>query len=262
MDVILSTDDHLWRLGVFVGALAAFMSWERLVPCRLRSAPVARRWLSNLGMSVLNRVLLRFLPLAAVSLWAQQQSFGVCNRLDSPLWLDVLACVLALDLVIYGQHRLFHSVPVLWRLHRMHHADTDFDVTTAVRFHPLEAVLSVAIKAVAVAALGAPVAAVGLFEVILSTTSLFNHANASLPAQVDRMMRWCLVTPDMHRVHHSARSDEMRRNFGFNLSWWDRLFGTYLAQPRQGHQGMDIGLDEFRDVNELKFLRMLLQPFR
>ncbi len=252
----------MWRLALFAAALAAFMVWERLAPCRARSAPVARRWLSNLGMSVLNRVLLQFLPLAAASLWAQQHTFGMFNHLNTALWLQVLSCVVVLDLVIYCQHRLFHKIPCLWRLHRMHHADPDFDVTTGVRFHPLEALLSAAIKALAVVTLGAPVVAVWVFELILSTTSLFNHANASLPMRVERVARWLLVTPDMHRVHHSAQADEMNSNFGFNLSWWDRMFGSFRGQPRQGHQGMEIGLYEFRDADELKFLRMLAQPFK
>ena len=168
--------------------------------------------------------------------------------------------MILLDLAIYGQHVIFHAVPVLWRLHRMHHADTEFDVTTGLRFHPLEIVLSMGIKFVVVVALGAPAVAVLIFEVVLNGTSLFNHGNVRMPAGVDRVLRWILVTPDMHRVHHSIHRDETDSNFGFNVPWWDRLFGTYRAQPRDGHDGMTIGIDRFRPPRDAWLDRMLLQP--
>ena len=179
-----------------------------------------------------------------------------------PAWVGVVASVVLLDLAIYFQHVLFHAVPVLWRLHRMHHADLDFDVTTGLRFHPIEILLSMVIKLAVVAALGAPALAVLIFEVLLNATSMFNHGNVRIPAGLDRVLRWVVVTPDMHRVHHSILSRETNSNFGFNLPWWDRLFGTYRAQPAAGHEGMTIGIEQFRDPRELRLDRMLLQPFR
>jgi sterol desaturase/sphingolipid hydroxylase (fatty acid hydroxylase superfamily) len=180
------------------------------------------------------------------------------------LRLSVAALVgfLALDLVIYVQHVVFHKVPVLWRLHRMHHADLDIDVTTGVRFHPLEIVISLLIKIAVILALGIPVVAVILFEVVLNVTSMFNHSNVSMPAWLDRVLRFIVVTPDMHRVHHSILRRETDSNFGFNLPWWDRLFGTYRAQPEAGHAGMTIGIPAFRDPAELRIDRLLTQPFR
>ena len=179
-----------------------------------------------------------------------------------PAWLWALVCIVALDAAIWTQHRLFHAVPLLWRLHRMHHADLDIDVTTGLRFHPLELALSMLVKVSVVLLLGAPPVAVLAFEVLLNATSLFSHSNVALPPRVDAMLRWFVVTPDMHRVHHSWDVRETDRNFGFNLSCWDRLIGTYQAQPRLGHQGMTIGLPQFRDPRELRLDRMLLQPFR
>jgi sterol desaturase/sphingolipid hydroxylase (fatty acid hydroxylase superfamily) len=170
--------------------------------------------------------------------------------------------VILLDLTIYLQHVLFHAVPVLWRLHRMHHADLEFDVTTGVRFHPFEILLSMVIKLVVVAALGAPALAVLVFEVLLNATSMFNHGNVRLPAALDRLMRWIIVTPEMHRVHHSIAPRETNSNFGFNLPWWDRWFGTYRAEPAAGHENMTIGIEQFRDPRELRLDRMLAQPFR
>jgi len=170
--------------------------------------------------------------------------------------------VIVLDLAIYLQHVLFHAVPVLWRLHRMHHADLEFDVSTGVRFHPIEILLSMGIKLGVVAALGTPAVAVLVFEVLLNATSMFNHGNVRLPARTDRVLRWIVVTPEMHRVHHSVVPRETNSNFGFNLPWWDRLFGTYRAQPAAGHEGMTIGIAQFRDPSELRLDRLLIQPFR
>ena len=203
-------------------------------------------------------------PLTAVglALLAEARGFGLLIALSTPYWLAVPIGVVALDLAIYLQHVLFHAVPALWRLHRMHHADLEFDVTTGARFHPVEILLSMAIKLGVIAALGPPAVAVLIFEVLLNATALFNHANVRLPLALDRVLRWVVVTPDMHRVHHSVVVRETNSNFGFNLPWWDRLFGTYRDQPAAGHAGMTIGIEQFRDPDELRPRRMLSQPFR
>lgn len=192
---------------------------------------------------------------------AQERGWGLFNNYPVPYAAAVVLSILALDLVIYFQHVMFHAVPLLWRMHRMHHADLDFDLTTGVRFHPFEIVISLGIKIGAVALLGAPILAVLLFEILLNATSIFNHANWRLPLGLDRVLRWFVVTPDMHRVHHSVHRDETNSNFGFNLPWWDRVFGTYRAQPREGHERMTIGLTQFRDPRQLHLWRLLIQPF-
>jgi sterol desaturase/sphingolipid hydroxylase (fatty acid hydroxylase superfamily) len=253
------------RLGVFLGVFAAVAWWEAAAPRRARSFSRLARWPSNLGIVALNTVVLRLLfPTAAVgmALAAEAHGWGLFNALAVPGWLAVAASVLLLDLAIYLQHVLVHAVPALWRLHRMHHADLDFDVTTGARFHPLEIVVSMGLKLMVVAGLGAPAPAVLIFEVLLNATAMFNHGNARLPESVDRVLRLFVVTPDMHRVHHSVRPHETNSNFGFNLPWWDRLFGTYRAQPAGGHEGMRIGIEQFRDGRELRLDRMLIQPFR
>jgi sterol desaturase/sphingolipid hydroxylase (fatty acid hydroxylase superfamily) len=193
---------------------------------------------------------------------AQRNGWGLFNLVPLPAWITIPVAVLLLDLIIYGQHVVFHAVPVLWRLHRMHHADLEFDVTTGVRFHPGEFVLSMLIKLAAVAALGVPPTAVLVFEVLLNATSMFNHGNVRIPSGLDRGLRLVLVTPDMHRVHHSIDRRETDSNFGFNVSWWDRLFGTYRAQPALGHARMILGIDRFRNARELWLDRLLLQPMR
>ena len=192
----------------------------------------------------------------------QTRGFGLFNVIAVPAWIGVAASVVILDLAIYLQHVLFHAVPALWRLHRMHHADLEFDVSTGLRFHPIEILLSMLIKFAVVAALGAPALSVLIFEVLLNATSMFNHANVRIPLGIDRVLRWLVVTPDMHRVHHSILARETNSNFGFNLPWWDRLFGTYRAQPAAGHEAMTIGIEQFRDPRELWLDRMLAQPFR
>src|SRR4051794_9914013 len=197
-----------------------------------------------------------------MALAAEAKGWSLFNATPLPPWMEVAAPVVLLDLAIYAQHVAFHAVPVLWRLHRMHHADLEFDVTTGVRFHPVEIVLSMLIKLAAVALLGAPALAVLIFEVLLNATSMFSHSNVRLPERLDRVLRWLVVTPDMHRVHHSTERRETDSNFGFNLSWWDRLFGTYRAQPEAGHEKMRLGLSVFRDRGDLRLDRMLLQPFR
>jgi sterol desaturase/sphingolipid hydroxylase (fatty acid hydroxylase superfamily) len=240
-------------------------SWEWLAPRRRMVAGRRPRWPGNLGILVVDILAVRLLvPTTAVgaALIAAERGWGLLPQLNLPFGVAIVIGVIALDLVIYTQHVVFHHVPVLWRLHRMHHADLDIDVTTGVRFHPLEILLSLAIKMAAVAALGVPAAAVLIFEVLLNATSMFNHSNVALPPWLDRMARWIVVTPQMHQVHHSIVRAETDSNFGFNLPWWDRLFGTYRAKPAAGEQDVVIGLPVFRDVAELKIIRLLTQPFR
>src|SRR5438552_18701534 len=203
-------------------------------------------------------------PTGAVgfALFAKERGWGLFNMVTLPAWLELLLALFLLDLAIYLQHRLFHYAPVLWRLHRMHHADLDVDVTTGARFHPVEILLSLAIKFGAITAIGAPPLGVFLFEVLLNATSMFNHSNIFIPPRLERVLRWMVVTPDMHRVHHSILRPETNSNFGFNLPIWDRLFRTYRAQPAAGHDGITLGIEQFRDAKELRLFRMLLQPFR
>ena len=197
-----------------------------------------------------------------IAVIADGRDWGLLNVFDVPPLVAFVVALVGLDVAIYLQHVLFHAVPVLWRLHRMHHADLEFDVTTGLRFHPFEILLSMGIKAGVIVALGAPAAAVLAFETLLSAASMFNHGNVRMPLGLDRVLRWIVVTPDMHRVHHSILPDETNSNFGFSVSWWDRLFGTYRAQPSQGHDGMTIGIEQFRDAGELRLDRMLIQPAR
>jgi len=253
------------RLSAFLGILTAVVVWEFALPRRRRSFSRWVRWPSNLGIVALNTIVVRLLfPAAAVGVaWtASEKGWGLFQSFEVPMAVAVVACVVLLDFFIYLQHVLFHAVPGLWRLHRMHHADLDFDVTTGARFHPIEIVLSMIIKMGAIAALGAPPVAVIIFEVVLNATAMFNHANAKLPLALDRVLRLLIVTPDMHRVHHSVIVNETNSNFGFNLSCWDRLFGTYRDQPAGGHDGMTIGIEIFREGGDLRLDRMLVQPFR
>jgi sterol desaturase/sphingolipid hydroxylase (fatty acid hydroxylase superfamily) len=258
-------DEATVRLGAFVGGFTAIALWEAAAPRRARAYSRLRRWPNNLAIVALNTMFMRILlPATAVSLamLGAQRGWGLLNNLPLPWWGAMVASVILLDLAIYLQHVMFHAVPALWRLHRMHHTDLDFDVTTGVRFHPIEIVLSMLIKFVVVAALGASAAGVLLFEVLLNVTSMFNHSNVHIPVAVDRWLRWLMITPDMHRVHHSIMPAETNSNFGFNLPWWDRLLGTYRDQPTAGHEEMTIGIEQFREVRELWLDRMLLQPFR
>jgi sterol desaturase/sphingolipid hydroxylase (fatty acid hydroxylase superfamily) len=221
--------------------------------------------MGNIGVVVLDTLLVRLLfPTTAVglALIAEARGWGLFHALELPTWVTVLLAVAALDLAIYLQHVLFHAVPVLWRLHRMHHADLEIDVTTGTRFHPIEILLSMGIKLGVVAALGTPALAVLVFEVLLNATSMFNHSNVRMSPRLDRAIRWIVVTPDMHRVHHSIVARETNSNFGFNLPWWDRLFGTYRDQPAAGHEEMIIGIEQFRQLTEQRLDRMLTQPFR
>ena len=253
------------RLAAFVAVFAAVALWEALAPRRKRSFERRARWPHNLGLLLVDVALVRvFAPGAAiaVAMTAAGSGWGLLNALALPGWAAIAAGIALLDLAIYFQHVMFHAVPALWRLHRVHHADLDFDVTTGARFHPIEILISTAVKCAAIAALGAPVISVLVFEILLNATAMFNHANASLPQRLERWLRWLVVTPDMHRVHHSVRYEESSSNFGFNLPWWDRLFGTYRAQPRLGHAAMTIGVDAFRSSQELRLDRLLVQPLR
>lgn len=253
------------RLGFFIGVLTIMALWEILAPRRALTTSKSWRWVSNLGIVFLNSILLRLLfPVAAVGLaaYAAGHGWGLLNQVQIPFWVTVIASVVALDLAIYLQHVMFHAVPAFWRLHRMHHADLDFDVTTGARFHPIEIILSMLIKFAVIAALGPPVVAVIVFEVLLNATSLFNHSNVRLPTKFDRALCLFVVTPDMHCVHHSIEDHETNSNFGFNLSIWDRLFGTYQDQPDAGHLAMTIGIRDFRDPRQVGRLPgMLALPF-
>ena len=252
------------RFGAFLSVLIAMMVWEVACPRRKPSLGRRGRWTTNLSMVAINTGISRaVLPILAVGAAevASAQNWGLLNAWTLPLWISVPIAVLALDCLIYGQHVLFHSFSPLWRLPMTHHSDLDFDTTTGVRFHPFEIVISLAIKMIAVLVLGAPPEAVILFEVLLNGTSLFNHGNVRLPDGVDRVLRLFVVTPDMHRVHHSTHKAETNSNFGFNFPWWDRLFGTYRAQPAAGHTAMAIGLEQFREPSRLRVHRLLLMPF-
>lgn len=253
------------RLGFFFGIFAVMALWEVAAPRRALSVSKAVRWANNLGLVFFNSFILRLIfPAAAVGMaaFANEQGWGIFNYYDVSPVTAVVASVVAMDFIIYLQHIMVHAVPVLWRLHRVHHADLDFDVTTGARFHPIEIILSMLIKFATIAVLGPPVVAVVIFEVVLNATAMFNHSNVRLPLGLDRILRWIVVTPDMHRVHHSVEDDEANSNFGFNLPWWDRLFGTYRDQPRAGHENMSIGIHTYRDPQLVSWLHgMLWLPF-
>ena len=264
-EFLLSNESGI-RLGFFVGMFVLVGSWELVAPQRALSISKTLRWANNLGLTVLNTIILRAVyPAAAVGVaaFAAANGWGVLNHFQVPTGLAVPLAVVTLDFLIWLQHVMFHAVPALWRLHRVHHADLDYDLTTGSRFHPIEMVLSMALKIAAVSLLGPPVVAVVLFEVLLSAGAMFNHGNIRLPASLDRALRWFIVTPDMHRVHHSVEDDETNSNFGFNLSVWDRLMGTYRAEPRAGQLGMTIGIrDQTAPADVVHALGMLVMPFR
>ncbi len=251
------------RLGAFLILLLAMMGWECLAPRRTAQRR-SIRWPPNLIVVALNTLLLMLMPVTAVgaALFSIFNHFGLFLYLELPLWHSIILSLLLLDLTIYWQHRIFHAIPQAWRIHRMHHTDTEFDVTTALRFHPLEIIISMLIKAAVIMLLGAPLLAVLAFEIILNSTAMFNHSNIKLPRAVDKALRWCLVTPDMHRVHHSVHADEYNANYGFNLSLWDRLFASYRAQPKDGHEKMQIGQLKYRARSEARLDKLLTQPFR
>jgi sterol desaturase/sphingolipid hydroxylase (fatty acid hydroxylase superfamily) len=260
----LVLDNHsLVRLLAFLVVVSLVASWEVLRPRRALSISKWLRWSNNWGISVLNSVVLYLVfPLLAVGLamLAAENQWGLFNALQLPILPAIVLFILLFDLAIYWQHRLYHLIPWLWRLHRMHHADPDYDVSTGIRFHPLSTVLSMLIKMLVIVSLGPPPVAVLLAEIILNVTAMFNHGNIYLPPRVDAVLRLFVVTPDMHRVHHSVRPEELNRNFGFNFPWWDRLFGSYRAQPAGGHTAMEIGVPGFQDTESQKLHRLLLHP--
>lgn len=257
--------EALLRLTVFATVLGGLVLAEVLLPRRARLLPRAQRWPHNVGLVAVGSVLMRLAApagAASMAVVAETRGWGLLRALPVPVPIAWAATVAALDLAIYAQHVAMHKVPLLWRLHRVHHADVDVDVTTGVRFHPFEYLGSLGLKVALVALLGAPVGAVILFEVLLNATSMFNHANLRLSSRADRAVRLLLVTPDMHRVHHSIDRAEADHNYGFNVPWWDHLFGTYRAEPRDPHETMTLGVSQFREAREQRLDRLLTQPFR
>ena len=256
--------EYLIRFGLFASVLIIMMLWESLAP---RRNPVDFMWVRRINNILLvacsTFMVWIFIPVSAVwiSMYAKSQDWGLFNIIDMPLAFEILISILLLDLLIYSQHVAFHKIPLLWRLHRVHHTDQDFDTTTGIRFHPLEFILSMGIKMAGILVIGAPMVAVIIFEILLNSSSLFNHGNVGIPAKTDKILRWFIVTPDMHRVHHSVIREETDSNYGFNLSWWDKLFGTYRAQPVSGHIQMKIGLNEFTGARAVKLLWLLVLPF-
>jgi sterol desaturase/sphingolipid hydroxylase (fatty acid hydroxylase superfamily) len=240
--------------------------WEIIAPRRALTVSKALRWANNLGLVFLNTFILRLIfPAAAIGMatFAQQQGWGIFNYVDVPFWFAVVASVVILDFFIYLQHVMVHAIPMLWRLHRVHHADLDFDVTTGSRFHPIEIILSMLVKFAVIIILGPPLVAVIIFEVLLNVMAMFNHSNIRLPKAIDSVLRLIVVTPDVHRVHHSIEDNEANSNFGFNLIWWDKLFGTYIKQPEAGHEGMTIGIRKYRSTREVSWLDGILTlPFK
>ena len=260
----LILDNHsLVRLLAFLLAVTLVGAWEILKPRRPLSISKILRWTNSWLISASNSVLLALVfPVLAVgvAILAADKHWGLFNTLEIPVYASIPLFILLFDLAIYWQHRLYHLIPWLWRLHRMHHADPDFDVSTGIRFHPLSIILSILIKMGIIVLLGPPAVAVLLAEIILNVTAMFNHGNIYLPPRVDKVLRLFLVTPDMHRVHHSVNPDELGKNFGFNFPWWDRLFGSYRAQPQGGHEGMEIGVRGFQDAKSQWLHRLLLHP--
>lgn len=255
--------DMVIRLYAFSIVLGVMVLWELLAPKRL-TVLKKLRWPSNFGIFLINTVLLVVVPVSALgaSLLSLEYKFGLFIWFKVSLWPSIIGTLLILDVAIYWQHRLFHKFSSLWRIHRMHHTDTEFDVTTALRFHPIEILLSILIKAVVIILLGAPILAVIGFEIILNSSAMFNHSNVRMPKWLDKYIRYLVVTPDMHRVHHSVYKNEHDFNYGFCLSCWDRLFGSYRAQPRDGHREMKIGLEVFNQKNDGRLDKLLIQPFR
>lgn len=252
------------RLISFISVFVIMAAAERLWPRRILTVPKRQRWFCNIVIVVLStliaRIVMPLMPLG-VAVVAQAKGWGLFNLTGLHGWPELLAGIILLDLLIYLQHRAFHRIPLFWRFHKMHHSDLDLDVSSGNRFHPLEIIVSLLIKAAVVLMLGISPLALVVFEILLNATSLFNHANLYLPHGVDCRLRWLLVTPDMHRVHHSVIPRETDSNFSFNLPWWDRLFQTYNDQPSKGHDGMTIGLREYREQSALGVWRLLRMPF-
>jgi len=265
VETFIMENEKIIRMSAFVAVLAIMWLWEVLAPRRALTVSKVVRWVNNLGLVFLNTfVVFLIFPIVAVgmAIYVVEHGWGILNVFELPPVVAIVVSVVVMDFIIYLQHVLVHAVPSLWRLHRVHHADLDFDVTTGSRFHPLEIILSLLIKFAVIVVLGPPVVAVVIFEVILNVSAMFNHSNIRLPLAIDRVLRWFLVTPDMHRVHHSIEDDETNSNFGFCLPWWDRLFGTYRNQPRAGHTAMTIGIRGFREMRWAAWLPGLLAiPF-
>ncbi len=259
----MTTQDTI-RIGAYVSVLILMTLWELMRPHRQLTNSKLCRWGGNLAIVALNTLVARILFAGgafAVATTAQERGWGLLHLVEGPLWLEAAIGILALDFIIYWQHRIFHVVPLLWRFHMMHHSDLDLDVTSGVRFHPVEIVLSLAMKTMAIIAVGASPIVVMIFEVVLNATSLFNHGNVAIPQRLDRLLRWIVVTPDMHRIHHSTDVRETNSNYGFNVPWWDRLFGTYCHEPALGHLGMRIGLEHLGPSICLNIFTMLRFPF-
>ncbi|MGM0427048.1 MAG: sterol desaturase family protein [Thermodesulfobacteriota bacterium] len=264
MTEFVTANEAAIRTAFFVGIFLAVALVELMVPRRPLTTSKKTRWFGNIGIVFIDTFILRLLAPAGavgVSVWIGHQGWGLMNAIDLSLWLEVVITVIVLDFVVYMQHVMFHAVPILWRLHMMHHADLDLDLTTGTRFHPLEIIISLGIKAGAIIVLGAPPVGVIIFEIVLNGTAMFNHGNFFIPLGVDRFLRLLVVTPDMHRVHHSVFPFETNSNFGFNLPWWDRICGTYRSQPRKGHKEMTIGLNQFREASRLTLPWLLILPF-
>lgn len=255
------------RLGVFLGLLAALIAAETLLPRKIRTQSRTARWTTNFGVTIANTITLYLMAIAmpvmsvAAAYDASTNGFGLLGQVGWPTWVEALIAILVLDFIIWAQHLITHKVPLLWRLHRVHHADRDMDVTTAIRFHPIEIALSMLLKIGVIYLLGPTALAVILFEVMLNGMAMFNHANLRLPLWLDRILRRVIVTPDMHRVHHSVDRAEHDSNYGFSLSIWDQMFGTYIAQPKDGHDEMVVGL-QWQDARPAKFSWVMLLPFK
>lgn len=252
------------RIGSYLLVLSIMATWELIAPRRPLTVSKLCRWGGNLTIVLLNTIIARLLFMGgavAMAVTTQEQGWGLFNLTDWPAWLEIALAIVALDFIIYWQHQVFHYVPFLWRFHMMHHSDVDLDVSSGVRFHPVEIVISMAIKAASVLALGVSPTAVVIFEIILNATSLFNHSNVRIPVALDRLLRWFIVTPDMHRIHHSSDVRETNSNYGFNVPWWDQFFGTYTADPALGQTGMKVGLEHLGPAVCLNLLLMLRLPF-
>jgi len=264
MDPLVKKNELLIRLGVFFGILVVMFLWELIAPRRPLTTSKITRWFSNLGLVLIESIVVRLVfptALAGITLLVQQRGWGLFNQFELPYLLKIIFSVLILDFVIYLQHIMFHSVPLFWRLHMVHHTDMDIDVTTGVRFHPVEIILSLGIKMIVVILIGAPLAAVLIFEIILNGTSMFNHGNVRYSQNIDSILRLLVVTPEMHRVHHSTIRWETNSNLGFNFPWWDRLFGTYRGQPAKGHLEMTIGLEPYKEPKKLTLPWLIVLPF-
>jgi sterol desaturase/sphingolipid hydroxylase (fatty acid hydroxylase superfamily) len=264
MDPMINRSETLIRLGFFFGILIIMFLWERMIPRRPLTASKIARWISNLGLVVIDSIIVRLVfpaALVGIALLTQQRGWGLFNHFGLSPLPRIIFSILILDLAIYLQHVMFHSAPLLWRLHMVHHSDMDIDVTTGVRFHPIEIFLSMGIKMIVVILIGAPTVAVLIFEIVLNGTSMFNHGNVRYPQRIDSFLRLFVVTPEMHRVHHSTIRWETNSNLGFNFPWWDRLFGTYRSQPAKGHLEMTIGLDQYKDPRRLTLPWLMVLPF-